>query len=446
LNSQSIGKYQKVAIRLWVVASLLLTLGLVGIADSRSDSAIQLTDYVSAFYLAGKIVNQNDAVSLYPHPTDLTLRGAPFDVLGHKYLPATSSGNFFLFMYPPLVALMFAPLALLTDRTSLLIWQLATMVLMLAAAYAFKKSEAVKQSFFIMAASAYTLFCVMHNLVIGQIVVLIGVIPLTAGWLLWRHQKNFRAGLAFSIIVLKPQLLIPIVVLPVAALIGGWLRKDQALVRSNLRLLAGMTLGVLLIFGLQICLAGVDSLVGWLRCLRLVNSVVVGESSTPWANHLFLSLPGLLGTTLNGPFWQRAMPSLQGGLLISAALFLGFTSNCIWKSGFSADDKKRVSLVCLYALIPLMAVYLRDYDYAILLPAMWVVFFAMNRQSPLFAPAYQFILWTIAILNLQMILFLLLQGSAYALAAWFTAIALSLVGVRLCLQLCRLKQAEKVQP
>src|SRR5277367_5960268 len=88
MNSLSIGTYQKAAIKIWVIASVLLTIGLVAIADSRNDSAIQLTDYVSAFYLAGKIVNQDNPVSLYPQPSDVSLRGAPFDVLGHKYLPA----------------------------------------------------------------------------------------------------------------------------------------------------------------------------------------------------------------------------------------------------------------------------------------------------------------------------------------------------------------------
>jgi hypothetical protein len=432
LNSLAIGKYQKRAINIVVVASVLLTAVLVGIADTRNDEAIQLTDYVSAFYLAGKIVNQNSATLLYPQPLDASLRGAPFDVLGHKYLPATNAGNFFLFMYPPVVALMFTPLAYLAERLSLVVWQLISVLYLFGAAAIFKRFAHSSAPLWLLAASAYTLLCVMHNLVIGQIVILLGVLPITFGWLLWQREKDFLCGLAFAIAVLKPQFLVPILVLPVALLVGAWIRKDLLLIRSGVKMLAGLILGILFIFLVQTILTGPACLSGWLRCLGLVNRVMNGGTVTPWANHLFLSIPGLLGTALTDPSWQRLVPFLQGGIMIAATAFLGLTDYRIWQSRFTADEKRQLSLVCLFSLLPLMAVYLRDYDYALVVPAMWVVFFAMDRRSKIFPCAFQAIVATMIALNLQMILFVVLKGAAYSLVPWFTALALSIIGLRLC--------------
>jgi len=183
---------------------------------------------------------------------------------------------------------------------------------------------------------------------------------------------------------------------------------------------------------LQTILTGLACLRGWLHCLKLVNNVISGDIATPWANHLFLSLPGLIGTTWAGCFGPGIMPLLQAIIIGSASLFWGVTAYCIWRSGYSPVEKKQISLVCLFSLLPLMAGYLRDYDYVVVVPAMWVVFFAMDRQSKLFPCALQAILWTIGILDLQMILFVLLKGQAITLSAWFTGLALSFVGVRLC--------------
>jgi len=432
LNSLSIGKYQKTAINIVVIASVFLTVVLVAIADLRNDAAIQLTDYVSAFYLAGKIVNQDSANMLYPQALDASLRGAPFDVLGHKYLPATSPGNFFLFMYPPLVAIVFAPLAHVAERLSLIIWQLISVLLLVGAAFVFKKTVNPPAPFLLICASAYTLLCVMHNLVIGQIVILIGILPITVGWLLWQREKDFLAGLVLSLVALKPQFLIPILVLPIALLIGASIKKELLLIRASVKWLAGLLLGIFLIFLLQLVVTGPACLSGWLRCLRMVNNVMTGATVTPWANHLFLSIPGLLGTALTDPFWQGLMPFLQGGIMILATIFLGFTDYRIWQSRFSPEEKKQLSLVCLFSLLPLMGVYLRDYDYALLVPAIWVVFFAIDRRSKIFPTAFQAILWTMIVLNLQMVLFACLQGTAYSLLPWFTAGALSLIGLRLC--------------
>src|SRR5262245_26381793 len=110
----------------WIDVASLLSVALLAIIlflDFADPGALALADYVNSFYVAGSLAAGGEFDQLYPGPDAVSFRDSSFNVAAHHLLPRLPETTTTNFMYPPIVAWVFAPLSVLPPHVSLLAWQ-----------------------------------------------------------------------------------------------------------------------------------------------------------------------------------------------------------------------------------------------------------------------------------------------------------------------------------
>jgi len=116
------------------------------------------------------------------------------------------------FLSPPMVAWLAAPLALFPYPVAFGIWAVLTVLAFaLALAWAGVSSGS---SLWIAVLGALTPWWVLHAVILGQVVPLVAV-GVVLGWRLLRHKRDIAAGIALTLLLLKPN---TAVLVPVARL------------------------------------------------------------------------------------------------------------------------------------------------------------------------------------------------------------------------------------
>ena len=246
----------------------------------RMPELIQNSDYLTAFYVAGRAVLQGTPTSLYPaiHATEFFTTA--FNALAHQTLPYMPSASTAIYMYAPLVALIFAPLSAMPPAWSMVVWQLLSIasvgcVTWLIAGLTTPRSR----SFFWF---AFLFLPVFQTLLIGQLGLVFGLLPLVAGFALLMRHRDTIAGSILALSLLKPQFL------PAAMLLAGALALS-----GRWRCALGLVGGAVVISALMVVCLGQETFTLWLHSFRLSDTIF----SNPAYNcprYLVTCMPGLI--------------------------------------------------------------------------------------------------------------------------------------------------------
>jgi len=312
---------------------------------------MQRTDYLSHFYVAGRLVAEGRARDLYPDPLETSFTTAPLNRFAHELLPHLPAGDTVAYMYSPLVAWVFAPFSLLSPSISMVAWQLASIAALGACALLLASitGRRVSDAFWM----SLLYFPVFQTLLMGHLGITFGLLPLCAGYFCLLRQKPFWAGGAWSLLFLKPQF-IPTVLLVVGALT----------LRGHVRCLLGFSSGLILLAALTAYLSpGIGS--RWLSAMKFGDAVFT-DPQYWYPVYLVSSLPAA-GLHLVPHSLRHVLKLLGYGL----AAVIGL--HALWRSwqlmrAKAPDPARNLPVIFLLGIgvLPLVVPHLLFYDLSIL--------------------------------------------------------------------------------
>jgi hypothetical protein len=181
-----------VATILWALAAVLVFTG----SGYRSFTGrLKSADFVH-FYTLGHLGLTGDSGRLYDPEGQHAVQVSVMPESGPEwYLP----------VYPPQVALAFAPLARWSYGTAAVTWGLVTITLYALVVWlAWRPFRTVLPDrwFLVVAAAAFPPF---WNLVLHGQTTIVPLVAFCLGWLALERRQQFLAGLAFGLLMIKPQ-------------------------------------------------------------------------------------------------------------------------------------------------------------------------------------------------------------------------------------------------
>ncbi len=307
------------------------------------------TDF-SMFYIAGYLARTGLSEQLYPKPTETNLEAAAFNTQSHRLLPHLPATTTAFFPYPPLIAFLLAPLSCFSPHVAFIVWQMLSLlgfvVCLILLSLLTKKHWS---SYFL-----YSLLYlpVIHILWIGQINLLLICLPLSLSYFWLKRRQPVPAGLAFSLLLLKPQfLVIPIVFL------GSLLAAKQ------LRCLISFAIGIFIVAVSNIVCFGLTAVSGWILCLKLSASLLLGSGyCSPF---LYASLHEAVEQFFSNDmqfFIRIALFALELGIFLHALIFCArLVSKTHGKYLLAAPFVFATSIF----ILPLVSPHLRCYDLSV---------------------------------------------------------------------------------
>ena len=247
-------------------------------------------------------------------------------------LVPASAPELFVPVYPPQTALFFAPFSVFPFRQATLLWNLVTLAafaLIVRRAWRPVAGLLPDSPFVIAAAAAFPPFwsLMLH----GQTTALV-LVAFSAGWLALERQRSFLAGMAFGLLLVKPQFAIPLAVLVLA--FREW------------KMLAGAVTSIVLQVVSTAILLGTSVLVTYVKFIPVIlkNSDMLEPKH--YQNHSLRALTRLTPAWMDLPLW----------LILCAAVLATLVS--VWKT--SAPMRVRFGLVILASV--LVSPHLLIYD------------------------------------------------------------------------------------
>lgn len=195
-----------------VLAALLAAFVIVLLAGEGSGTASgRIGGDYPAFYSAGRIVADGDAADLYEPARQAAEQ---------RDLFAGDRSGFLAFAYPPPVALAYVPLSMLPYRLS---YFAVSCVMLLAIGLALHLVEPMvrdlRHSYARYLALSLTFYPAFAGVLLGQNTALT-ILVVAAVWRLLHDDRDLAAGLAAGLLLCKPQLGAPLLLLLVVA--GRW--------------------------------------------------------------------------------------------------------------------------------------------------------------------------------------------------------------------------------
>jgi hypothetical protein len=157
----------------------------------------------------------------YGHLYDLTAQRAAIESLGHGFNPQP-------FISPPPLAWLVTPTLVLPFTAALVVWTLLLVAALVWTWYLLAPPGRLARAAHL--ALLLGVFPVAFGVMVGQPGALVGAAVATAWWLL-RHDRPVWAGVALSVLVIKPQLAL---LVPVCLLASGHARTFGAWLVSTL--------------------------------------------------------------------------------------------------------------------------------------------------------------------------------------------------------------------
>ncbi len=316
--------------------------------------SLAISDYLSTFYAPAHLVATGRADLLYPPPKAMTFDGTSYDEAAHKLikdLPKTATAAY---QYPPLLALFLAPLSWLPQNWSLFVFQLISLACLALATEnilsVLLKDDMTAGDVLLSVFVAITFMPILLTLWIGQIGIIVGVLPLSFGYRLLLKKKPVQAGLIMSLCMLKPQFLVPALFLAAAPV-----------VQKKIKCLIALGCGALLFLLANLVIFGPQVLSAWFHCLQVsdhifsISQAVNTQMATSLPRSLILLLPPHYIPTLK-PFIYFV--SLSIGLL-------AFSSALRVMQVKLPEDIKLSSVFILGAFVtPLTVPHVFLYDYS----------------------------------------------------------------------------------
>lgn len=335
----------------WTVAFWLFLL------DSNLFShrdTFQESDFIMTFYVAGDLVAHHRSADLYPQPDLQSFADTPFDKAAHALLPHLPKNSTGAYMYTPLVAAFFAPFSYVDPNLALFFWQALSVLALGLCCRMLSRTTGIKTSelFFL----SFLFLPIFLTLWAGQLGLVFGLLPLCFGFMLLLRQMPLAAGLAWSLLILKPQFL----------LVGVFVAIVSAL-RQRYRALIGLVLGIAALIALTIAMFSLPVTLQWLASHRVSDAYFfAGKQGIP--AHLLTGLPANILVLL--PIDQRSGLKLPL-YAAAAAMWLFGIWFCSRLSKLRLDESQQISstLVIGLSLASLTSPHLLYYDLCLLLPA-----------------------------------------------------------------------------
>lgn len=354
-------------------------IGWIVFAHQNVTDKLEYLDYCNSFYIAGLLCDSGSFGQIYPTIADRSFQETAFNKFAHTIVNHLPAHFDFTFMYPPLIALIFAPLSLLPMRTALILWQFINLAALALSAFIAAKLPQVDKPAANLFFVSFLSLPLLHVLVFGQVSIIFGLLPLVGGYLLWLKRRDFLAGVAWAFLSMKLQLFVPVALVTFACLVSSYWRSGNSVQpdKSAKHLTAGMITGLILYHGLPLLFLGPEAFCGWLRILALAfNTTHV--ASQPWAYHLTISLSNAI-LFLTPSHWRETtgMVSKLASMLGACTAAIVLLKISLNKTLPESSKKERLIIVsCLF--LPLIAPYLRIYDCTLLILPSWFIFFRNN--------------------------------------------------------------------
>lgn len=220
---------------------------------------MQASDYLMTFYPAGKLASLGRIAEIYTPANMSTFIGAPFDKFVHESFPAIPKQNVAIYMYSPLIALFFAPFSFMAAQPSLISWQLVNVIASASVSLLFARPALLSK---LQDVGAVFLFCpVFITLLIGQLGLLFGLVPLALAYFLMNLGFELAGGFVLGTLYMKPQFL------PLALLVCGALFFARR-IKATIGLLAGLACMCLL----TVLLCGAPMFQAFIASIKMSDS------------------------------------------------------------------------------------------------------------------------------------------------------------------------------
>lgn len=356
MNPPSLSVYFRQILVGWGFLALLL----IGYTDFTNLSTVVNADYLMTFHTAGWIADHNQFDILYPQDGAITFAGEPFDLKAHELLPLLKEYAVAEYMYMPVSAYLFAPFSRLSPSFSLFAFQVVSFILMALSAcftLGFKPIGRWFSATLALLAFIPTFF----TLWIGQVGLVFGLFPLTAGYALSLRSKNFAAGFCFALLALKPQMLVP------AAFVLA-----LSIFQKRLGMLGGFIAGGMTLVAVNYFVMGQRLLLSWFDCLKLSDKIY-SDPTNGVPIRLATSLPRAILLALPADCRAVCKPVVYGIsiLLLLAGIALVFAAA---RSRLKDEDKTRLALISGCLALPCVVPHLFLYDLCVLAPVGWLAF------------------------------------------------------------------------
>jgi glycosyl transferase family 87 len=312
------------------------------------------SDFVQ-FYVAGQLANQHQPSVIYDIPA--------FSSLQHQVVPEMSATQMHIFGYPPVVAELFRPFALLPYWWSYCAWLAFSLTLYASGLWLLLRSlirVSQRQSAFLLALSApmYTL----ETWIGGQLSVLaffavvLFIYCFENRWPVW-------AGLALGLATYKPSL----VVIPAAMMIVGgcW------------RMLAGLSASSALMILGSFATAGVNGFGLWIGRLRVFSAFATSNEAI-LRRTKYVDLNSFFTILLGASSAERALATVA---TLAAFLFLAWTWWRCRRSSHKSHDTQRDLWAATLTWALMINVYAPVYDTILLVPAAALVARSVESRS-----------------------------------------------------------------
>jgi len=160
----------------------------------------------TAFYAAGKLVNEGLASRMYDLPTIAWVEH-------HAAGGAVGGTGMLPYFNPPFFALPFAPLAHLSLQQAYQVWGVVCVVLLVAnAALLWRLAKPLANPWRVAILAGYlTLYPLLFGLRLGQFSLILQL-SIALGFICLRDGRDRLAGVSLALLLIKPELLIPVAV------------------------------------------------------------------------------------------------------------------------------------------------------------------------------------------------------------------------------------------
>jgi len=309
---------------------------------------VQKSDFLFTFYLAGRLVAAGRPMDLYANPTAINMLNSAFNAYAHQAFPTLPPNSTAAFMYPPITAVVFVPFSFLPPPVALLSWQVLSILSFCLCSVLLSRTTGGNgfNSFF----SGLLFFPILQNIAIGQLGIVLGLVPLSLGYWLLQRERPIAAGFALSLLFLKPQYLPAALLMALALSLTG-----------RIRCLLALLVGILSLVLVSVQLFGAPLFSCWLCTIKLANKIYVDPHyGTP--SHLL----GCLGpAVLQLLPVEHRLAAKMAFYPISAMIGLGALLRC--RSLIKAAGKQYLlALPFVFAvsilMLPLTMPYLLYYD------------------------------------------------------------------------------------
>ncbi len=320
----------------------------------------QNSDYLMTFYTAGELVREGNTAALYPPADAGTFVDTPFDKAAHVILPLLPARATAEYMYMPAVAGFFAPFSLVGPSQSLLAWQIVSLAALAVCAFLFSSkfnhesnANGLKASAFWVALSLIPLAI---SIWIGQVSVVFGLLPFMLGLFFILKKKDFLGGCCWALTVIKPQFLVPALMLSVALAATRRFRPT-----------IGIVCGIALFAVLNLVAFSSSLVEHWLTTLKLAE-IVYSDLKFGVAQHIATILPRAIILLLPVSQHSIAKPIVYAMSAILGSIGLYF---CVKLMRSKLNDANKIALaaiVCIFAT-PIIVPHVFFYDYSIFIGA-----------------------------------------------------------------------------